>query len=159
MLSLESETYLLNTFLTPGSDAGWSLVRVTSVDQMVRFMERLTRDMSTLAFTDKDLFATRLALEEAVVNALKHGHGSDPGKAVRIRYSLTAERILVEVEDEGPGFRPAEVPNPTADENLRKPNGRGILLMRSFMNLVRFNERGNRVTLCRNSSARAASIN
>ena len=156
MLSYEAETYLLNAFFKPDRDAEWSLARVSSVEQLVRFSERLMRDMSALGFPAKDLFGTRLALHEAVVNALKHGHGSDITQAVSIRYSLTPERIVLEVEDQGPGFNPSAVPNPTAAENLEKPNGRGILLMRSFMSLVRYSERGNRVTLCRFSSARAA---
>ena len=152
----EAESCQLDTL---DGDAEWSLACVSSVDQMARFIDRLIRDMRALKFSDKDLFGTRLALEEALVNSLKHGHGSDTTKAATVRYSLTAERIIVEVEDQGPGFRPSEVPNPTLAENLERSSGRGILLMRAFMNQVRFNERGNRVTLCKVSSARAASSN
>src|SRR5687768_1823903 len=56
-----------------------------------------------------DTFAVRLALEEALVNAVKHGHGYDPSKAVRVHFRVTTEEVLAEVEDEGPGFDLADV--------------------------------------------------
>ena len=55
--------------------------------------------------------------------------------------------MRVVIEDQGPGFRLEDVPDPTEDENLEKPGGRGIMLMRAFLSLVEYNERGNRVVL------------
>ena len=159
MLSPETESCLLETFLKSDGGAEWSLAHVSSADQMAGFIEQMIRDMRSLRFSDRDLFATRLAVEEALVNALKHGHGFNTSEAVTIRYSLTSDRIIIEVEDQGPGFQPSEVPDPTLAENLERSSGRGILLMRSFMNMVRFNERGNRVTLCKFSSARRSQAN
>ena len=96
---------------------------------------------------DESVFAVRLALDEALVNAVRHGNQSDPEKTVLIECSIDEERILVQIEDQGPGFVPDMLPDPTAEENIGRPNGRGVMLMRAYMTEVDFNERGNRVTL------------
>ncbi|MCA9270421.1 MAG: ATP-binding protein [Planctomycetales bacterium] len=93
------------------------------------------------------LFGVRLALEEAVVNAIRHGNGSDVRKFVSVRCTLSSDELSIEVSDEGSGFDPAEVPDCTEDENLEVPSGRGLMLMRSFMSTVEYNARGNRVVM------------
>jgi serine/threonine-protein kinase RsbW len=100
-------------------------------------------------FDDRDLFSVELALEEALVNAIKHGNQLDPGKRVLVRYEVTPERCEIRIEDEGPGFNPADVPDPTLPENLLRPCGRGLLLIREFMTDVQYHGRGNVVTMCR----------
>ncbi|MEM6503964.1 MAG: ATP-binding protein [Planctomycetota bacterium] len=92
-------------------------------------------------------FAVRLALDEALVNAVKHGNKNDPGKTVQVECSIDDNRIVIQIEDQGPGFVPDELPDPTAEENLGRPNGRGVMLMRAYMTEVDFNDRGNRVIL------------
>lgn len=109
--------------------------------------ERIVGRLEERAFPPRDVFGVRLALEEALVNAIKHGNGMDPDKSVKILWRIDDASVLVEIEDEGPGFVPEEVPDPTAEENLERPCGRGIMLMRSFMSRVEYNERGNRVIL------------
>ena len=109
--------------------------------------QRVIAALERLEYTEREVFGTRLALEEAVVNAMKHGNGMDPAKRVRIGCRLDPDVARFEIEDEGPGFCPESVPDPTADENIDKPSGRGIMLMRAFMNVVEFNERGNRVVM------------
>jgi serine/threonine-protein kinase RsbW len=98
---------------------------------------------------EHDLFAIRLALEEALVNAIKHGNGFDRTKKVAIRYTIQPGRFHINITDEGHGFDPEDVPDPTAVENLERPCGRGLLLMRNYMNEVTFNPRGNSVTMCK----------
>lgn len=98
MLTPEAETFLWNAFPKPDCDEAWSLARVSSVEQLVRFSERLMRDMRALGYLDGDLLETRLALEEALGNSPKHDHGSQPSQSVTIRYSLTRQRIVLEVE-------------------------------------------------------------
>jgi serine/threonine-protein kinase RsbW len=71
---------------------------------------------------------------------------------VLIRYCADQEAILIEVEDEGPGFDPSKVPDPTLPENVARCGGRGLLLMRHYMTWVRYSGRGNRVTLCKRRS-------
>ena len=109
--------------------------------------ERIMGLLETRAYPDRDLFGVRLALEEAIVNAIKHGNGMDPSKEVRIDCSFDDDRVTIVIEDEGPGFDVTSVPDPTSEENLDKPGGRGIMLMRSFMSRVEYNDSGNRLLL------------
>jgi serine/threonine-protein kinase RsbW len=98
-------------------------------------------------FGEADLFALKLALEEALVNAVKHGNKLDPAKEVKVHYRVCDQRVDITIEDQGEGFNPAELPDPTADENIDRCSGRGILLMRAYMSSVVFNPQGNKVTL------------
>jgi len=93
------------------------------------------------------VFAVKLALEEALINAVKHGNRDDPAKTVTIEYDVDAREVRIAVTDEGEGFRPADVPDPTADENLECPTGRGIMLMRAYMDRVDYNRQGNSVRM------------
>ena len=70
-------------------------------------------------------------------------------KQVYIACELSAEEVTVVIEDQGEGFKIEEVPDPTDDDNLEKPGGRGIMLIRSFMNGVMYNDKGNRLTMCK----------
>lgn len=109
--------------------------------------ERIIDTLEGLGYPPRDVFGIRLALEEALVNAIKHGNRNDPRKQVRIDCRISADRVIVEIEDEGPGFDVEDVPDPTAEENLEKPSGRGIMLMRAFMTSVDYQGRGNRIRL------------
>jgi serine/threonine-protein kinase RsbW len=97
----------------------------------------------------KDLFSIKLALEEAMVNAIKHGNQYDRNKKVEIAYQVTSERFVIRITDEGGGFDPADVPDPTAVENLERPCGRGLMLMKHYMSEVDYNERGNSVQMAK----------
>lgn len=109
--------------------------------------ERIIKALEDLNYSPRDVFGVRLALEEAIVNAIKHGNRMDRNKTVRINCSIWTERVRIEIEDQGPGFRPETVPDPTKEENLDKPSGRGIMLMKAFMNAIEYNSTGNRVVL------------
>ena len=109
--------------------------------------ERIIKLLEELNYPPRDIFGVRLALEEALVNAIKHGNGMDPDKSVRVDCRVNRDSVRIEIEDEGPGFQPEDVPDPTEDENLEKPCGRGIMLMRAFLSLVEYNASGNRVVL------------
>jgi len=109
--------------------------------------ERIIGLLESRSYPDRDLFGVRLALEEALVNAIKHGNGMDPSKQVRVDCTFDEDRVTIVIEDEGPGFDVVSVPDPTSEENLDKPGGRGIMLMRSFMSRVEYNDSGNRLLL------------
>jgi serine/threonine-protein kinase RsbW len=109
--------------------------------------ERILKALESLEYPPRDVFGVRLALEEALVNAIKHGNAMDPDKQVRIACEVTQEQVRIEIEDQGPGFAPSDVADPTDDENLDCPGGRGIMLMRAFMNVIEYNALGNCVTL------------
>ena len=78
------------------------------------------------------------ALREAVANAVRHGNKQDPARLVRLEYTVRNSTVTIRVEDEGEGFDPGEVPDPTDPANLLRPSGRGIFYMRQFMNRVEF---------------------
>ena len=78
------------------------------------------------------------ALREAVANAVRHGNKQDPGRLVRLEYRVFDSTVSISVEDEGEGFDPAAVPDPTDPANLLRPSGRGIFYMRQFMDRVEF---------------------
>jgi serine/threonine-protein kinase RsbW len=105
--------------------------------------------MEEVGYGARDTFAVRLALEEAVINAVKHGHGNDPRKRARVCWVVSASAVKLVVEDDGAGFDPDRVPDPCLPENLERPGGRGVLIMRSYMSWVRFNDAGNHVVMSR----------
>jgi serine/threonine-protein kinase RsbW len=119
---------------------------------MGRVIDTVVCAMYARSYPQKDRFAMRLALEEAIVNAIKHGHRHDPTQQVSVRYRVQLNRVLAEVEDQGRGFDPEQVPDPLSPENLARASGRGLLLMRSYMTSVRYNEQGNCVSLCKHRS-------
>ncbi len=112
-------------------------------DAIESLLERMRAD----DWDDRDIFGVHLAVEEALVNAMKHGNQSCPEKHVQLDFRLNGQSVQIEIADEGPGFDPKTLPDPTDAEHIDEPNGRGIMLMRSFMSRVEFNERGNRVLL------------
>jgi serine/threonine-protein kinase RsbW len=116
-------------------------------DSARSFQEELEKQLRNSPCQEHDLFSIKLALEEALVNAIKHGNQCDRNKKVEIAYSLLPDRFEIKITDEGEGFDPAEVPDPTAIENLERPCGRGLMLIKHYMTEVRYNERGNSVVL------------
>lgn len=95
----------------------------------------------------KDVFAIQLSFEEALVNAIRHGNQSDNRLGVQVHLKITPDRFLATIQDEGPGFDPEDLPDPTLEDFLERPCGRGVKLMRAFMTSVHFNPKGNVVTL------------
>jgi serine/threonine-protein kinase RsbW len=89
----------------------------------------------------------RVGLTEALSNAMLYGNNSDPEKSVRVEVAIKLEEVSVRVTDQGVGFDPTTVPDPTLPANISKSGGRGIFLMKAFMDEVQFNDRGNSVTL------------
>lgn len=88
-------------------------------------------------------FRLRVALAEALANAMLCGNAGDPGKTVQVSAELFPDRILLAVEDEGPGFDPAQVPDPRDPTLLDSPRGRGLFIIRNLADEVTFNDRGN----------------
>jgi serine/threonine-protein kinase RsbW len=120
-----------------------------SLAELRPLSEKVENWMRFLGFPGRDLFAVRLALAEAVINAFRHGTRGEPGKVVRVGYLVSPSEVVVEVDDEGPGFDPELVPDPLVGELSSRMSGRGLFLMRVYMSGVSFNREGNRVTMCR----------
>ena len=95
------------------------------------------------------VFAIRLALEEAVTNAHRHGHRGDPDLPISIEFSRIGDDLILEVADTGEGFDPGSIPDPRSPEGLERSSGRGLLLIRAFMHHVEHLDAGRRIRMHR----------
>jgi serine/threonine-protein kinase RsbW len=111
--------------------------------------ERLLSALEEKGYTQDDMFAVHLALEEAFLNAVKHGNKMDPSKKVTLEYVIDEEKVEIRMADEGRGFDPRSIPDPRVGENLYRPEGRGLLLMNAYMDVVEYNEQGNSLRMVR----------
>jgi serine/threonine-protein kinase RsbW len=132
-----------------GEPNGWHRHLVCTDAEGRDVCDQVEAAMNDRRYPLQDVLVMRLALDEAIVNALRHGHRSMPGRPVQVSYLLSDVRVLAEVVDEGPGFDPHQVPDPFATDMPGRSSGWGLFLMRNYLSWVRFNERGNAVTLCR----------
>jgi serine/threonine-protein kinase RsbW len=110
-------------------------------------LNQLVVQLKLANWSEHDVHGVHLSVEEALVNAIKHGNNDDPKMYVHVMLKVSTVEILVKITDEGEGFDPLKVPDPTLDENLSVPSGRGLMLMRAFMSVVRYNEKGNQVIM------------
>jgi serine/threonine-protein kinase RsbW len=112
-------------------------------DVQKRIVDKITR----LGFTSQSQFGIKVALEEALINAIKHGNREHPKKKVRIAVKATPKQLEIVIEDEGPGFNRKHVPDPTLKENLEKCTGRGILLIEAYMTSAKWSNGGRRLKM------------
>jgi len=112
-----------------------------------RVMRDVMDELRRQAWQPHDIFSIQLAMEEALINAIKHGNRLDASKRVLVRCALSPALLRVEIADEGQGFDPAAIPDPTDAAHLESPCGRGIMLMRNFMSRVEYVDSGRRVIL------------
>lgn len=124
-----------------------TVAQVRDLTQARRAAEALLNELARQGYGEATVFAIRLAVEEGLNNAIRHGNGSDRSKTVEFAYEVSPEKTVVCITDGGCGFKPQNIPDPTADENLEKPTGRGIMLMRAYMDEVVFSERGNEIRM------------
>jgi len=127
----------------------WQCDRVIPNDAVVgrQLLDDVLQQLDSLHWSRHDIFGVHLAIDEALVNAIFHGNSHDETKQVRFSCRLSPQRIRVEITDEGPGFDPDALPDPTTPCHLARPGGRGVLLMRAFMSRVEFRDHGSRVVL------------
>jgi len=98
-------------------------------------------------YDDSDIFAVKLSLDEALINAIRHGNQYDRSKHITVGYRVEADRVIITVADQGNGFNPDALADPTTETNRWKQGGRGIFLIRAYMDEVEFNESGNQIWL------------
>ena len=112
---------------------------IASRFEMLEMVQTVLGHLSSLVgFDDDGAHYISVAVRESVVNAIKHGNRGDESKRVAVAFTLHPQALEVRVQDQGPGFDPAAVPDPVAEENLLKADGRGIFFMRSFMDEVSY---------------------
>ena len=110
-------------------------------------IEELMSALGMAGWEGMDLFRIQMAIEEAVVNAIEHGNKKSLDKKIRLVFDVTPEKAVMTISDEGAGFDHRNVADPTTEELIDKPRGRGVMLMRELMNEVHFNEVGNQVVM------------
>jgi serine/threonine-protein kinase RsbW len=113
-----------------------------------RVISDVLEDAQAHAFGESALFAIRLALEEAISNAHRHGNQSDPTKFVTLESEVADGALRLVVTDQGDGYDIDAVPDPTSAENIEIPSGRGLSLIHAFMTRVRVHPPGNRLEMC-----------
>ena len=123
------------------------LTLASRFDEVASVRDRVTEAAQAHGFDESQIFGIKLALEEALTNAIKHGNAFDPDKSVTLDYQVDDEKLELTICDQGPGFEPDAVPDPTLDANLDQPCGRGVLLIQSYMTEIRYNKDGTCVTL------------
>ncbi len=111
--------------------------------EVKQVVAELLKVLKEYGFDVDSLFAIHLALEEAFLNAVKHGNHGDADKVIDVECLITPEKFDISISDEGYGFDPDGIPDPRSNGNLYKSSGRGILLIQSYMDVVEYNARGN----------------
>jgi serine/threonine-protein kinase RsbW len=129
-----------------------TVVIQSSHDIVHTLCKEILQEAQSNHFSQNDLFGIHLSIEEAMINAVRHGNNDDPNKKVHVSYTITPSIFDILIEDEGGGFRPAVVPDPRCGENLYKATGRGLLLMKAYMDSVEYNEAGNRVRMIKHKT-------
>ncbi len=112
-----------------------------------RVIEPLIKEVENNGYCEQDRFAIRLSVEEAIMNAYKHGNKSDPNKKVKVKWYVDEREVFISIKDEGEGFDPQNIPDPRTKDNLLRPSGRGLLLIKAYMTEVTFNEKCNEIRM------------
>lgn len=100
--------------------------------------QEILRELKRCGYDEDASFAIKLALEEAMTNAVRHGNQCDCNKNIHVRYAVTPHVVVICVRDEGCGFCPDHVPDPTSPDRIALPSGRGIMLINAYMNEVQY---------------------
>jgi serine/threonine-protein kinase RsbW len=123
-------------------------IRIESNVESLRIVEKAIDETTALVGISQESYGKILvSAMEAVNNAILHGNRSNPAKMVDIELRLEKNELLISVTDEGPGFRPETVPDPTTPENIEALNGRGIYLMSHLADKIEYTKKGNSVTM------------
>lgn len=130
------------------SEASELIVKIPSdTSEGLAVQEQIIALMEKHEYSMKDIFAMRLSLEEAITNAIKHGNGGADDKQVSVNAEVSPLGLKVVIEDEGDGFDPEDIPDPTDDDFIDRPCGRGLLLLKAYLNSVEYTNGGRTVTL------------
>jgi serine/threonine-protein kinase RsbW len=126
----------------------YQTLKINSNTKNLRLIERLVDDVCQVYSVNEDAYGNMLiAVTEAVNNAIHHGNKNDPDKFVRIGFESNNELLVFSVADEGLGFDPTTLPDPTDPANLDKVSGRGVFLMSNLSDSIKFEENGRKVLL------------
>ena len=110
-------------------------------------VEEILREMLDQGWDEKTLFGIHMALEESITNAIRHGNKEAPDKMVQVECEISADRFWAKIRDEGEGYEPGSIPDCCAPENLEAPGGRGLALIRAYMDNVKLSKKGACLTM------------
>jgi serine/threonine-protein kinase RsbW len=108
---------------------------------------KLISDLEKKGVDEHVIFDIHVSFEEALRNAMMHGNKLDPSKKVSVETDVTDVRVAISVEDEGEGFDPDKLPDPTSEENILKESGRGVYLIKHLMDEVSYENGGRKVVM------------
>jgi len=124
-------------------------IEIPSIDENIRIIESFIDNAKEKFNLDDEIYGNiMIAVTESVNNAIKHGNKQNKSKNVSISLSLNENILMFRIEDQGLGFDFNNLPDPTSPENLNKPSGRGIFLMKHLSDEVNFHNDGRVVELC-----------
>ena len=128
-------------------EASWSIDKKipSELEAGHAVIEELMTALETLGWEGRDVFHVQMAIEEAVVNAIEHGNKRDDSKQVHVVFRVNRERAELAVTDQGQGFDHRNVADPTEDDRVDQPRGRGVMLIRELMTESTYNDSGNGV--------------
>jgi serine/threonine-protein kinase RsbW len=132
--------------------------RIQRVEEIAEPRRWLHDQLALHHYSPHDTFAVRTGFEEAVNNAISHGNDGDASKRVTIEMSVSDDQVEIAIEDEGTGFDYTHVEDPRKEENLLRDFGRGVMLIRSFMDKVQYQGCGNRVRLIKYRSGQPRQV-
>jgi serine/threonine-protein kinase RsbW len=137
------------------SDSSWTLDKLLASDLEAghAVIDALIAALESAGWLGRDLFHVQMAIEEAVVNAIEHGNRRDSSKQVHVLFHVSQDHAEMTITDQGEGFEHWNVADPTEEERLDKPRGRGVLLIRELMSESKYNDKGNSVWMLKRRSA------
>ncbi|MFW5959999.1 MAG: ATP-binding protein [Chitinivibrionales bacterium] len=124
-------------------DAPVVIHRFSYFEEMEDTISEILEKMDDKGFSDSCIKRMRISLTEIMVNAVKHGNSNDFSKVVTVGYTLDTDEISVSVMDEGEGFEPGIIQNPTTDGNIYRDHGRGIFIAKQYLDRLEYNAKGN----------------
>jgi len=130
----------------------------STLESVNRAEQSASEAAAQAGFAEDEQYQVAMAVREAAVNAVLHGNAYDPGKRFMVAYETTGEALVITITDQGKGLDPGNIPDPLAPENLMKGSGRGIFLIRAFMDEVKIRNTnpGTEITLIKHTGRNAA---
>jgi serine/threonine-protein kinase RsbW len=122
-----------------------NILGIRTIPEIEKMCAIILRTMDYYGFTDLEIKRTKVCIFEMAINAVIHGNGSDPRKKALVLYKVAQSKVIISIVDEGDGYDYLHVPDPLLEENLLKDHGRGIHFIKTYMDEVHYNKKGNRI--------------
>lgn len=127
---------------------------ISYFEEMDRSAAVILSSMDSMGYPDESIRKMKIILTELLANAIYHGNKEDHSKKVTMGHTIDTKKTVISILDEGDGFDPNRIPDPTLPENIIKDRGRGLYIVGQYVDNMEFNEKGNRVTVTKNNSTK-----